>query len=254
METKEDDVNDAIQYHYTANIKYNNGKDDGSRGRKRYCQILNVGTIKGKPAIRVFQITGPNIKKDKEGNEIRWKTFMVDKIDEIVLTKFKAPPITSRDHNIPWNPNRDLTLGLGAGSSGLATFGKDSKSPGLKPSVSRPDGPTKPTLSKAFNNWLDDKNIEEPTNDVQPSQDTTEPIVNKFGDADPEPNMFDKVVNKGKEVGQTAVNKIKDLGNWFKKQLGNKATVTNDTEEIEDTEDTEEIENSEDIKDVMDNE
>ena len=54
-------VMDAIEKHYTVNITYDNGKNDGSANKRRYCEVYNYGTTSdGHPAIRIYQLAGPN--------------------------------------------------------------------------------------------------------------------------------------------------------------------------------------------------
>lgn len=73
--TEIEKVMDAIRNHYTVNITYDNGKNDGSANKRRYCEVYNFGTTSGgHPAIRVYQLAGPN--------GIGWKTFRLDRIDK----------------------------------------------------------------------------------------------------------------------------------------------------------------------------
>tara|TARA_R110000851_G_scaffold158676_2_gene301740 strand:+ start:3523 stop:3921 length:399 start_codon:yes stop_codon:yes gene_type:complete len=73
---------DAITKHHTVNIKYDNGKDDGTSNMKRYCEVYNLGTTKNlHQAVRVYQLSGPG----KRG----WKTFILEKISEWNATNFK---------------------------------------------------------------------------------------------------------------------------------------------------------------------
>lgn len=75
-------VMDAISNHYTVNITYDNGKDDGSVNSKRYCEVYNFGTTYGgNNAIRVYQLSGPNGRG--------WKTFRIDRITKWEPTSFK---------------------------------------------------------------------------------------------------------------------------------------------------------------------
>jgi hypothetical protein len=75
-------VMDAIEKHYTVNIWYDNGKDDGSVNNKRYCEVYNFGTTYGNNnAIRVYQLAGPN--------GIGWKTLRLDRIVDWSPTNYK---------------------------------------------------------------------------------------------------------------------------------------------------------------------
>ena len=87
-------VQNAIRNNLGVNIVYQDNSIDSNSG-PRYCQILAMGkTSKGNIAIRVYQISGPNLKRNKEGNIQRWKTFRLDRIQQMRPTNFKfyAPP------------------------------------------------------------------------------------------------------------------------------------------------------------------
>jgi hypothetical protein len=224
--TNTGDAQRAIDEHLTANIKYDNGKDDGSENVKRYCRILNIGSIKGQPAIRVFQISNFNIKKDKNGKEQRWKTFLLDKIVDIQLTNFKVNrPITTKDADIPWNPNSDITLGLGAGSPGLSKYGVKTAKPD---NTDNKVAPTQPVAKYASNKYQ--KPI--PSDPVEPKTNTDGKYQTSFKSGvevpsdvgvptdvnqDPEGNVFDKEPEKY-ETSQDAKQSIGTrLTNFFKK-------------------------------------
>jgi len=115
-------IMDAINNHYTVNIMYDNGRDDGTKNLKRYCQVYNYGTTKlGNPAIRVFQVSGLNVKTNRYGIENRWKTLRVDRILSWEPTKFKIyKPIKNVPKSPDFNPNHDITLNNG--SLSLAKF------------------------------------------------------------------------------------------------------------------------------------
>ena len=116
-----DSVRDVINNHYTVNLTYDNGKDDGTKDINRYCHVYNLGkTSNGNEAIRVFQVTGPNINKG-DGEEKRWKTLRLDRIGKWEPTKFRARQITTSDFPIPFNPHHDYTLDF-YGSPHLADF------------------------------------------------------------------------------------------------------------------------------------
>lgn len=106
-------VKHAIENGLNVNIIYDNGKDDGTASQKRYCQIYNLGTTSGgNQAVRVYQISGPNINTKK--GETRWKTFRLDRIIDWQETNFKVnQPISTSDHSIPYNNNQDITLNHG---------------------------------------------------------------------------------------------------------------------------------------------
>lgn len=225
--SNQEDSQRAIEEHLTANITYD--------GVKRYCRILNIGTIKGKPAIRIFQISNVRVKKDKHGREQRWKTFYIDKIENIELTNFKVnKPITSKDADIPWNPAGDITLGLGSGAPGLSKFGdkKIEPTPRTQPKAGEryasnryqrpiPSDPVEPKPSNGDKYQTSFKSgVEEPT---------SAPISNKVPSGinqDPEGNVFDKEPEKyetKQDIGNKLMgywDKIKGAGesayNWFK--------------------------------------
>jgi len=85
---------DAIKNNLGVNIVYQDNSIDSNSG-PRYCQILAMGkTSKGNMAIRVYQISGPNLKRDNKGTIQRWKTFRLDRIQQMTPTNFTfyAPP------------------------------------------------------------------------------------------------------------------------------------------------------------------
>ena len=87
-------IQDAINNNLGVNISYEDNSIDSNSG-PRYCQILAMGkTSKGNTAIRVYQISGPNLKRDKNGKIVRWKTFLIDIIQTMNVTNFTfyAPP------------------------------------------------------------------------------------------------------------------------------------------------------------------
>lgn len=80
--TEIEKVMDAIQNHYTVNITYDNGKNDGSANKRRYCEVYNLGTTSnGNQAIRVYQLAGPN--------GIGWKTYRLDRITDWQPTNYR---------------------------------------------------------------------------------------------------------------------------------------------------------------------
>ena len=114
-------VQDVINNNKAVNLSYDHGRKGGNSST-RYCQVLAMGkTDKGLNAIRVYQISGPNIVKDKRGKEIRWKTLLLDKIDNWTITNFTfyAPP------DELFNALGDKTLNIpdNNGVSNLAIFG-----------------------------------------------------------------------------------------------------------------------------------
>lgn len=87
-------IQDAIQNSWGVNIVYNDNSIDSSN-KPRYCQVLAMGkTSKGNLAIRVFQMAGPNLKKNSSGRTQQWKTFRLDRITDFKPTRFKyySPP------------------------------------------------------------------------------------------------------------------------------------------------------------------
>ena len=92
--TKIKDIQDVISNNLGVNITYVDNSIDSNSG-PRYCQVLAIGrTSKGNDAIRVYQISGPNLKRDKKGKIQRWKTLRVDRIQSLQPTNFTfyAPP------------------------------------------------------------------------------------------------------------------------------------------------------------------
>jgi predicted DNA-binding transcriptional regulator YafY len=116
--TEIEKVMDAIEKHYTVNIKYNNGKNDGSQNMKRYCEVYNFGTTYGNNnAIRVYQLSGPNGRG--------WKTFRLDRIVEWEPTNFKFNnPVSDRAGSDAedFKPH-DKTLSFGGGVT-ISNFNK----------------------------------------------------------------------------------------------------------------------------------
>ena len=104
-----DMVMDAIENNYTVNITYDNGKNDGSNGGKRYCEVYNLGTTSdGNKAIRVFQLAGPN--------GVGWKTYRLDRIIKWEPTNYKYHnPVSDRSgfDGAKYNPTGDETLSWG---------------------------------------------------------------------------------------------------------------------------------------------
>lgn len=87
-------VQNAIRNNLGVNIVYQDNSIDSNKG-PRYCQILAMGkTSKGNMAIRVYQISGPNLKRNKDGKIQHWKTFRLDRIQQMNPTNFRfyAPP------------------------------------------------------------------------------------------------------------------------------------------------------------------
>lgn len=114
-------VQDVINNNKAVNLSYNHGRKDGDGGT-RYCQVLAMGkTDKGNNAIRIYQISGPNVFKDKYGKENRWKTLLIDKIENWTVTNFTfyAPP------DELFNALGDKTLNIpdSNGVSNMAIFG-----------------------------------------------------------------------------------------------------------------------------------
>lgn len=111
-------VMDAIENHYTVNIWYDSGKNDGSANKKRYCEVYNLGTTSdGNQAIRVYQLAGPN--------GIGWKTYRLDRITKWEPTNYKFYNAISDRPNSGAEPykNHDKTLGH-AGSVTISNFNK----------------------------------------------------------------------------------------------------------------------------------
>jgi hypothetical protein len=115
------DIQNTLNSNMGVNISYQDNSKDSNSG-PRYCQVFALGkTSKGNAAIRVYQVSGPNLKRDKQGNTIHWKTFRVDRIESWSPTNFKfyAPP------DGLYNALGDATLNISAnsGSANMAIFG-----------------------------------------------------------------------------------------------------------------------------------
>lgn len=111
-----EDVQHVINNNYGVNMTYNKGKDDGTDGVNRYCQVVAIGkTNQGNIAIRVYQITGPNIQ-----NTGKWKTFLLSKIRNWRPTKmvYYSPP------DGLFNALGDKTLNVPQGWGNVALYGK----------------------------------------------------------------------------------------------------------------------------------
>lgn len=114
-------IQDTMNKNLGVNISYADNKDGGTLG-KRYCQVLAIGTTsKGTKAIRVYQISGPNLKRNKKGQIERWKTFDINKILSWEPTNFTfyAPP------DELYNALGDKTLNIPNkhGMANMAVFG-----------------------------------------------------------------------------------------------------------------------------------
>lgn len=107
------DVQQALTNKHAVNLSYKNGE-------RRYGQVISIGrTSKGNDAVRIYQINGPNIKKDKKGREQRYKVFIINHI-----TNWSETNMTL---NLPpdelFKPTQDITLNL-PNSSGDANIAK----------------------------------------------------------------------------------------------------------------------------------
>ena len=106
-------LHDAIHKHHTVNIVYDDGTNHSSN-QPRYCGVYAYGTTSnGHAAIRVYQISGPNLKAKSKVSGIieRWKTLRVDRITGWYPTKFvfHAPADNKFNHF------QDKTLNLANG-------------------------------------------------------------------------------------------------------------------------------------------
>lgn len=119
--TDVDAIQDVINNHYTVNIVYNDGTKNSSN-TPRYCGVYAIGTTNGgNQAIRVYQISGPNLRPDKNGVIQRWKTFRVDRIMAFRPTKFVFHAPADELFNI----NGDKTLNIVGNNGGnIAIFNK----------------------------------------------------------------------------------------------------------------------------------
>lgn len=119
--TEVEQVQNAINNHFTVNIIYNNGTKNSSN-MKRYCGVYAIGmTNSGNQAIRVYQISGPNLRPDNKGQVQRWKTLRLDRITLFAPTKFVFNAPADELYNI----NGDKTLNItGNGGGNVAVFNK----------------------------------------------------------------------------------------------------------------------------------
>jgi len=118
-------VQDAINRHYTVNITYDNGSKNSSN-LPRYCGVYAIGTTNsGNQAIRVYQISGPNLRPDKNGIVQRWKTLLINNITRWSPTKFIFYAPADELYNINGDKTLNITV-TSAGSEGgnIATFNK----------------------------------------------------------------------------------------------------------------------------------
>ena len=143
-------IQDAIRNNFAVNISYYDDKTK-SYSKSRYCQVLAIGkTSQQNVAIRVYQISGPNLKKDKNGKTIRWKTFLKEKIPangfKITKMRFYAPP------DELYNTLGDKTLNIpdSEGLANMAVF----KEKNLEKYRSRYDGWKSDLESKTANKPL----------------------------------------------------------------------------------------------------
>jgi DNA-binding ferritin-like protein (Dps family) len=80
-------VQNALNGNFGVNIVYVKKDGEGNPTRDssntpRWCQVLAIGkTSKGNDAVRVYQITGPNIRTNSKGEEERYKTFLLNNIN-----------------------------------------------------------------------------------------------------------------------------------------------------------------------------
>ena len=119
--TEVEQVQDAINRHNTVNITYNQGGKNSSN-MPRYCGVYAIGTTSnGHPAIRVYQISGPNLRPNSKGVVERWKTLRIDRITNWNPTEFIFHAPADELYNI----YGDKTLNITNSSGGnIATFNK----------------------------------------------------------------------------------------------------------------------------------
>lgn len=139
-------VNDAINHHYEAIIKYKTDGED-EHTDQRLIQPVAYGTTKsGNPVVRAFQPYGDSTTKGTA-----WKFFRLDRIVDwktLKLHIFSQPPGTSKEVILgKFNPNGDETM---EDVFNIASFGKGKKEktvlgPVTKNDVSQNKGNTVPT-------------------------------------------------------------------------------------------------------------
>lgn len=122
-------VQNALNGNFGVSIVYVKKDSEGNPTRDssntpRWCQILAIGkTSKGNQAVRVYQISGPNLKPNpKTGKVERYKTLLLNNIepDDFRVSRFKfySPP------DELFNTFGDKTLNITDGSgNNIATFG-----------------------------------------------------------------------------------------------------------------------------------
>jgi hypothetical protein len=118
----------AMNKNYGVNIVYQKKDKDGrplknSSNMPRWCQILAIGkTSKGHDAIRVYQISGPNLRANKKTGKVeKYKTFILNNIapEDFRVSKF---PFYSPPDGL-FNAFGDKTLNVTSSSGSIATFG-----------------------------------------------------------------------------------------------------------------------------------
>lgn len=122
-----DNVRNSIDDKYMVNIMYRPEDDVLS---KRYVAVYNLGKTKsGNDAIRVYQVSGGNRKKND------WKTFRLDRIEGWEPTKMKwYNPISDYDSSIPkYKINRDKTFSVLNKSVDPTKFGNPRGNPKVEP-------------------------------------------------------------------------------------------------------------------------
>lgn len=191
-----DNVRNAIDDKYMVNIMY---RPEDDVLTKRYVAVYNLGKTKsGNDAIRVYQVSGGNRKKND------WKTFRLDRVEGWEPTKMKwYNPISDYDPNIPkYKINRDKSFSVLNKSVDPTKFGNPRGNPKLEPNV----GNSKPNVNVGIDTQdrkdmvkipepePDDDFIPEPETNVKPNQK-----VNNTKVKVPEPTVPRKVKTTTKQ-------------------------------------------------------
>lgn len=110
-----EDVQNAMDNHYTVNFEYDDGTGTAAKG-KRYCKIFAIGTTDANnTGVRIYQVSGDS----KRGGH--WKTVLLNRMYNFKATKFRfyAPP--DELHNALGD--KTLNIPNGSSNANIAIFG-----------------------------------------------------------------------------------------------------------------------------------
>lgn len=170
-----DNVRNAIDDKYMVNIMY---KPEDDVLSKRYVAVYNLGKTKsGNDAIRVYQVSGGNRKKND------WKTFRLDRIEGWEPTKMKwYNPISDYDSSIPkYKINRDKTFSVLNKSVDPTKFGNPRGNPKSEPTnVNK----TEPSIDTQDRTDMVKVPELEPDDDFIPEPESKEKPIDNVGNND----------------------------------------------------------------------